>query len=191
VELTEVIKKRRSIGNLTDEVPDRQVIEQLLESARWAPNHYRTEPYSFIVLSGKGRDRLGDAYGRINQEALGDNASEEDKQAAYDKGMKKAHRAPYIIIVRLEPSSLTKVVFAEEIAATACAVHNILLSVTDVGLGAIWRSGDPTYHSIMKKTFDVSEEGLVCGCVYVGYPATVPQDPKKRPLNEMVTWVSE
>jgi len=191
VELAEVIKKRRSIGNLTDEVPERQLIEQLLESARWAPNHYRTEPYSFTVLSGKGRDRLGDAYGRINQEALEDTASEEDKQAAYEKGMKKAHRAPYIIVVRLEPSSLAKVVFAEEIAATACAVQNILLSVTDLGLGAIWRSGDPAYHPIMKEAFDVSEEGLVFGCVYVGYPAIVPQDPKKRSLDNIVTWVSE
>ncbi|GGE46983.1 nitroreductase [Pullulanibacillus camelliae] len=191
MELNDVIKKRRSIGKLTEQVPDRQVIEQLLESARWAPNHYRTEPYSFIVLSGKGRDRLGDAYGRINQEALEDTASEEERQAAYEKGIKKAQRAPYVIVVRLEPSSLAKVVFAEEIAATACAVQNILLTATDLGLGAIWRSGDPSYHPIMKKAFDVSEEGLVLGYIYVGYPAIEPQSPEKPPLNKLVTWVSD
>ena len=189
MELSEVIQNRRSIGKLSDEVPDKKVIEALLEAARWAPNHYRTEPYSFIVLSGDGRDKLGDVYGRINIEGLDPSASEEEKEEAYHTGIKKAHRAPYIIVVRVEPSTLSKVVFAEEIASTACAVQNILLTATDLGLGAIWRSGAPSYHPFMKEAFNVSEEGLVLGYVYVGYPAIEPKAPNKRTVSDMVQWI--
>ncbi|GGH85040.1 nitroreductase [Pullulanibacillus pueri] len=191
MELMDVIKQRRSIGKVTEEVPKRELIEKLLESARWAPNHYRTEPFSFVVLSGKGRDKLGDVYGRINVEELESTATDEEKKEAYEKGLKKARRAPYIIIVRLEPGTASKVVFAEEIAATACAVQNLLLTATDLGLGAIWRSGQPSYHQFMKEAFQVSEEGLVLGFVYVGYPAQEPKTPPKKELIDMVEWIED
>ncbi|MDQ3044099.1 MAG: nitroreductase family protein, partial [Chloroflexota bacterium] len=46
------IRERRSIGKVGPERPPRELIEQVLEAATWAPNHRLTEPWRFIVIAG-------------------------------------------------------------------------------------------------------------------------------------------
>src|SRR5436190_22666148 len=57
--LFEVIKHRRSIGQVTQEEPTREQIERLLEAATYAPSHYVTEPWHFFVLTGAAREEFG------------------------------------------------------------------------------------------------------------------------------------
>ncbi|MGV3487966.1 MAG: nitroreductase family protein [Tuberibacillus sp.] len=193
MDVFEAIHTRRSVSKVQETVPEKAVINKVLEASLWAPNHYLTEPYTFEVLIGEGRDKLGSAYGRINVEALGPDATEEEKREAYDKGLKKARRSPVVIVVKVQPSDRKNVIFAEEIAATACAVQNMLLTAHGLGLGAMWRSGNPAYHPIMKKTFGVTGDGLVLGFIYLGYPVEGFQKiaPRKRPLEDVVQWVDK
>ena len=65
-QLKRIIEGRRSIGKVTDERPDRALIEQVLESATWAPNHRLTEPWRFVVLAGQAREALGWFMGEQN-----------------------------------------------------------------------------------------------------------------------------
>lgn len=193
METIEAIQTRRSIPKVQETQPSRELIEKVIEVAQWAPNHYHTEPWSFEVLTGAGRDKLGKAYGRINIEELGPEAAEEEKVLAREKGFTKARRAPVIIVVKVQPSEQKNVIFVEEVAATACAVQNMLLAAHSIGLGAMWRTGKPAYHPIMKETFGVTGEGLVLGFIYIGISALKghPRQPKKRPLDEVVKWVDE
>ena len=55
------IRERRTIGVFSDRPVAPQVIEELIEAARWAPNHKHTEPWRFHVVSGKAREELCDA----------------------------------------------------------------------------------------------------------------------------------
>ena len=155
MDIIEAIKTRRSIPKLQEAVPSKELLTKVIESAQWAPNHYHTEPWSFEVLIGQGRDKLGKAYGRINIENLGVDATEEDKKEAYEKGLTKAHRAPVVIVAKVKPKEHERVVFVEEVAASACAVQNMLLTAHNLGLGAMWRTGKPAYHWIMKETFEL------------------------------------
>ncbi len=54
----DLIKRRRSIGKMTGERPTREQIERLLEAATHAPNHYKVQPWKFIVLAGNAREEL-------------------------------------------------------------------------------------------------------------------------------------
>lgn len=187
----EAIRTRRSVRKVKEEEPEKETILKLLESARWAPNHFNTEPWRFTVLTGEGRKKLGDAYGKINQAKVKDD-DETVKEAAYEKGMIKAFRAPVIIVVSAEPSDKAKVKEVEEICATACAVQNILLAAHELGLGAMWRTGDPTYTDTMKKSFGTSENGTVLGFLYIGYPdeGKLPQPPARKAIEDITTWVN-
>lgn len=187
MDVNEAIKTRRSVRKVSEEVPDRETLNKILESGRWAPNHFKTEPYQFEVLIGEGRQKLGDVYGNINVERLQD-PTPPTKEQAYERGMKKAYRAPVIIVIKVEPSEQEQVVFLEEIASTSCAVQNMLLTIHNLGLGAIWRTGQPSYHEKMKEAFHVTENGLVMGYIYLGYPADKSDPPEKRSLNDVVTW---
>ncbi|WP_085523350.1 nitroreductase family protein [Tuberibacillus sp. Marseille-P3662] len=187
MDVNEAIKTRRSVRKVSDKVPDRETINSILESGRWAPNHFKTEPYHFEVLIGEGRQKLGNVYGNINIEQL-QNPTDQTKEQVYGRGMEKAYRAPVVIVVKVEPSDREQVVFLEEIASTSCAVQNMLLTIHNLGLGAIWRTGQPSYHEKMKEAFNVSENGLVLGYIYLGYPVDESDPPKKRSLNDVVTW---
>ncbi|MFC4618009.1 nitroreductase [Camelliibacillus cellulosilyticus] len=192
MDVMEAIKTRRSIGKVSERPVEKDLLMTILDTARYAPNHYRTDPWLFTVLTGAGRDKLGDVYGRINMEALEENASENERKEAYEKGIKKARRAPVIVVVTVEPNDMAKVVFVEEIAATACAVQNVLLAAHNLGLAAIWRSGAASYHPIMNQAFGVSEHGVVLGYVYLGYPLKENNAVKPRelkPLEDRVTWI--
>jgi nitroreductase len=46
-----------------------------------------------------------------------------------------------------------------------------LLAATALGLGSMWRTGDPCYDPIVKTALDLPEEALLIGFVYLG---TVP-----------------
>jgi len=50
------IKRRRSVGQMTQQQPTREQIERILEAATYAPNHYVTEPWKFFVLTGAVRE---------------------------------------------------------------------------------------------------------------------------------------
>ena len=55
------IRERRTIGVFSDRPVARDVIEQLIEAARWAPTHKHTEPWRFHVVSGRAREEMCDA----------------------------------------------------------------------------------------------------------------------------------
>ncbi|MBW7457383.1 nitroreductase family protein, partial [Paenibacillus sepulcri] len=64
MDIIEAIHTRRSIGRVKEDPIAKEQIETILEAGIWAPNHRLTQPWRFFVMSGDGRNRLGDAYAR-------------------------------------------------------------------------------------------------------------------------------
>lgn len=190
MDVLEAIHTRRSVGKVSEREPKKEEIEKMLEAARWAPNHHKTEPWHFHVLTGEGRNKLGEAYGNINIEKL-NNPTEAERQLVMESGLKKAKRSPVVIVVTVEPDRGDKIEPVEEVAATACAVQNMLLTAHELGLAAKWRTGKPVFHPIMKNAFNVSEKGWVLGLIFVGYADEEPEAPVKKTPQEYTTWVTE
>ena len=61
-EINEVIRNRRSIypKNFSDRKVHKEMIEAMLENARWAPTHGLTQPWSFTVFMDEGLIKLAD-----------------------------------------------------------------------------------------------------------------------------------
>ncbi|MFT8362115.1 MAG: nitroreductase [Sporolactobacillus sp.] len=191
MDLLEAIRTRRSVRKVLDELPDKQLIETVLDAAKYAPNHRNTEPWRFTVLTGGGRDRLGRVLGALNQEKLAASADSGEREAAMQAGLEKARRAPVVIVVTVEPSPLPAVVESEETAAVSCAVENMLLTAHSLGLGAIWRTGAPAYAAAMKKQFGASDHSSVLGFIYIGYPdhSYEPAVPERKAIHELTQWI--
>nr|WP_290443483.1 nitroreductase [Sporolactobacillus kofuensis] len=192
METIEAINTRRSVRKVTEQEPPKELIEQILDAARRAPNHMNTEPWHFIVLTGEGRNKLGEVYGKVNQKNL-ENADQATLDAAYEKGLNSAKRAPVVIVVTMEPSDNPRAVKIEDVEATACGVENMMLAAHALGLGSMWRSGGAAYSEEAKKQFGVSENGEVLGFVYVGYPDpdTTPKVPERKSVAEITEWITE
>ncbi|MBB6450726.1 nitroreductase [Geomicrobium halophilum] len=192
MDVLEAIRTRRSIGKVQpDEPVDKQWIETILEAGTWAPNHHHTQPWKFFVQQGEGRRPLGRTLRKIAAEKMDDLASEENEQKLI-KTEQKPFRAPVVITVVVEPSTKEKVIDIEEYAAAHAAAQNMLLAAHSLGLGAIWRSGAPTYHEDMRWLYNVSERGAVIGFIYLGWPVSKKKKEAKRiPVSEKTIWIHE
>lgn len=187
-ELQRAIRERRSVGRVKPDNVPKELIERMIEAAVWAPNHHGTEPWRFIVMTGDGRRVLGQAYVDYAADSLKAFTGEE-LQERTAKEIAKAYRAPVVIAAICSPPGNPKAIQAEELAATHAAVQNLLLTAHDLGLAAVWRTGDPAYHPTMKAALEVAEREEVVGLIYVGYPEIALHAGKRTPAAEKTRWI--
>jgi len=191
MDLLQGIRTRRSIGKVKPDPVERHLVEQLLEAATLAPNHFLTEPWRFFVMTGEGRNVLANAYTEIALEQVGNmgNLSEEEIGRIREQQTAKAFRAPLVIAVAAELREDAEWKKKEDLAAVHAAVQNLLLAAHGMNLGAIWRSGEPLYHPKMLEAFGLKPPAEMVGVIYIGYPDMTPLPPKRTPFGEKTVWL--
>jgi nitroreductase len=184
----DAIRTRRSVGRMLADAPPRATVARLLEAAVCAPNHYLTEPWRFVVLTGAARERLGAAQEAALRRTLAD--PDDPRHApALAKERAKPLRSPVVVVVAVEPSPDERVPELEEICATAAAAQNLLLAAHAEGLAAIWRTGETAYSDEVRTALDLPERARVLGIIYLGY-ADRAQPPAERPgRTTPATWL--
>lgn len=171
------------IPRVSEEMPSRADIEELLELAVRAPNHHRTEPWRFYVLAGDERMRLGRA---IEREAIEAGA---DAERAGSDARAKVERAPVIVVFTCVVSDDPKVIEAEELASVAMAMENFLLGAYAKGLGAMLRTGTTAYHPAITDTLELGPSEKVVGFVYLGMPAGDRDMTPREPASQRTRWL--
>mmetsp|Transcript_5665 Transcript_5665/g.11793 ORF Transcript_5665/g.11793 Transcript_5665/m.11793 type:complete len:307 (+) Transcript_5665:155-1075(+) len=149
-----LIQQRRSVftKQFTGRSIPRKIVEDMLESARWAPNHHVTEPWRFVVFeSEEGRDGLGNLLAELYKKGCApENSDGEDNtskkkpflQAKYDKKRKGATLSSHIIAICISTNNpKSKNPIMEEVCSVAMAVQNMHLIASAYGVGAYWSSG--------------------------------------------------
>lgn len=189
MELMEALRTRRSIGRVLDKEVPKELIENIIEAATWAPNHFKTEPWRFFVLTGDGRKRLGETLARIAERDMDDPTTDEN-QAKLERARNNPFRAPVVIVAAVEPSDDPRVILKEEYAAVNAGLQNMLLAAHSLGLGAVWRTGKPCYDQEMSQSFGLSDKGEVVGFIYIGYPDLEPPARNRKSIDEVTTWIS-
>ena len=161
-EILAFIKSRRSIGNLVAPAPNREQVEQAIEVALSAPDHKDLNPYRFIVLENQALNTLGTA---LKNAAMAQGETDE-------KTLKKAEnmplRAPMIIACVTDFKPHDKVPHWEQIAASSCAVQNLLLALSAQGFATVWRTGPLANAPAIKQLFNITADNQVIAFVYVG-----------------------
>lgn len=187
----ETIKRRRSIGKMTAQEPTREQVERILEAATHAPNHHGVEPWRFFVLAGKARNELGEIMAAALATRLREagKLSDEQAEAVLAKERHKPLRSPLVIVVVAERPQHPKVVALENITATAAAVQNMLLTAEEMGLAAMWRTGDAASNPNVKRWLGLAPEDAIVAFVYLGYPAIPRLERTPQPVAEKTTWL--
>ena len=187
-EIKAVISERRSIfpkmynGNpISDEL-----IWEILESANWAPNHKKTEPWRFKVLKNKALERLSkycaDHY-ELNTPAEKFSAMKMKKKA--ENPLKSA----CVIAICMQRDPAESLPEWEEIAAVSCAVQNMWLHCTAAGIGSYWSSPKAALEA---DEFLGLKQGESClGFFYMGYFDVKNTEGKRGSIQEKVEWFEE
>ena len=92
-------RERRTIGAFRDDPVPRRLVEELIDSAVWAPNHKHTEPWRFHVVQGDARDALADAVW-AELDAAGASPAKDPRN--------KLKRAPLFVAVTQTASPTTR-----------------------------------------------------------------------------------
>ncbi len=184
------LRTRRSMPRVRPDGLPREAVTQIIRAATWAPNHRRTEPWRFTVISGDARRALGAVMERSLLEAsAGELPGTVEATAAMAlKERQKPLRAPVIVAVAAEPSNAPKVVPQEEFAAVAAGVQNMLLAAEALGLAAMWRTGRPAYDPAVKDFLGFAPQAEIVAFVYLGYP-DLPHQPREQRVDPPVRWL--
>lgn len=128
-------------------------------------------------------------FAEFQSELYKSEAREKFQESKYRKLQQQPLSASHVIAISMKRSAEGKVPEIEEIAAVACAVQNIYLSVSAYGLGGYWTTGGITYFDRAKAFFELQEQDKLLGFFYIGYVATPSVLSKRTPLAEKVKWV--
>jgi nitroreductase len=184
MDIFEAINTRYSAKKLKADSLPRDVIGKLLDAGNRAPNHYKVRPWRFFVLTGDGRNKLGDVMAASQHDHQPDVPPE-----GLDKTRALPLRAPVVIAVGVDKPVETKVLELENYAAVSAACQNILLAAHALGLGAIWRTGEWARDSKVKEFFGLTDDQHIAGFIYVGFPE-IGGEPLARPsFEDRTVWI--
>lgn len=187
-ELIDLMKNRRNIKPVLfsgERIADDK-IHRMLEVANWAPTHGRTEPWRFVVFTDKGLQALGDFQSNLYKEKT---AKEDFQQKKYDKLQAVPQMASHCIVVVCKRGPKENIPMLEEIAASSCAVQNMLLLAAAENIGVHWGSGGVCYWEETKSFLGFQEEDQVLGFLYMGYAKSEwPEGKRLSGIEEKTIW---
>jgi nitroreductase len=189
-EITGTIRDRRTIQpkDFSPREVQREVIDQVLGNAIWAPTHGMTQPWRFIVFTGKGRERLSTFLG---EEYKRTTAPERFLQRKYDNHVQRPLQSSVVIALGLIHEPGGKISLHEEQLSMACAVQNMYLTCTAYGLGGFWNTGAVLTGEAMRDFLGLGPNGHCMGLFYMGYPAAEWPKGYRKPLPDLVEYRGE
>ena len=185
----QLLLKRQSTPLLIAPAPSKDDLSTLLSAAMRVPDHGGLKPWHFHVITGDGLQRLSDVYLSAVIEDLKQSALED--QAIADKKTKTANmpfRAPMIIVISTKYIEHSKVPKQEQFIAAGCCAHAMQMAAYALGYGAMWRTGDLAYNSIVKSELGMEEVDDIAGFLYIGTPKKEANEKPVKPFMEHVTY---
>jgi nitroreductase len=167
--LSELVRARRTTKVFGPEPVDRATIEQLLDLARWAPNHHLTNPWRFLVLGPGALARL--------------------KEAAGTEAAAKLDRAPTLVAVGAVQPGEDPDADEEDLLAAGCAALLVLLGAEERGLASYWRTPAVLRTDAGRAALGVPADVHLIGLLHLGPRRQDQPAPERAPLADVVSWL--
>jgi nitroreductase len=168
VELEEAIRTRRTHKAYGSEPVDRALLDELLDLARWAPNHHLTNPWRFRVLGPGALKRL--------------------KAAAGPEAAGKLDRAPTLVAVSVVQTG-DAVADEEDLCAAACAAYIVLLAAHGRGLAGYWRTPEVLRTPEGRAALDIGEAEHAIGLLHLGPARQEQRPPDRAPATDVIAYL--
>lgn len=155
--ILDVIKTRRIIKKFKRDMIDKNIIITWLQAAAMAPNHRMTEPWEVYFIGKETRSNL--------------------------KHKTDFGNAPVLLAV-LSKHGSTAIERAENAAATACFIQNLLLAAWSEGVGSAWSSIgiSPKNHLLLS----IPDNYDLLGILAIGYPEEIPAPKPRTPIEKKI-----
>lgn len=168
----DVLRERRSIRKFKDKEVPIEIINKIVDSARYAPSGMNKQPWEFIVIIDKDKKKqIREIY---------ENARKE--QGLYEQDCSFVEKATIIIVCN--NTSLTN-----NLISTSLAIENMLLASTALNLGSIIMTAP------LSRTKDIFKIRALCkiplnlelaAIVLIGYADEKPVMKERKSLKDIL-----
>jgi nitroreductase len=182
-----LIRRRRSISPVhmrADPIPDAW-LEAILEAGRWAPTHGMNEPWRFVVFTGASLRELGEARIRSYLEAVPAAARKPGKE---EKITRVHATVPVAIAIGAVVGANPRIPGVEDTIAAACAVENMMLAATALGVGSFLSTGALCYTRSIHEFIGFAPPTELLGFLFLGFPVGDWPESRRQPLANRVTY---
>lgn len=162
------IRTRRTHKAYRPEPVAREVLDELFELARWAPNHNLTAPWRFRVLGPRALERL--------------------KAVAGPEAAAKLDRAPTLVVCSCALTG-DEVQDEEDLHTTAVAAYIVLLAAHARGLGGYWRTPGVLRERAGLEAVGVPPDERFVGLIHLGVPAGTKPAPERPAVSATATYL--
>src|SRR3954453_23799419 len=169
MDFDELVRTRRTHKAYDPAPVERDVLDELFDLARWAPNHHLTNPWRFRVV------------GPATLEAL--------KEAAGPENAPKLDRAPTLVAVSVTQSGGDPIADEEALAAGAGAALIVLLGAHARGLGGYWRTPGVLRTPQGRAACRIPDGEKVLGLLHLGRAKGDKVAPERAPLDAIRTYL--
>ena len=168
VDVETAIRTRRTHKAFAPDPLPRDVVEELLELARWAPNHHLTAPWRFRVVGPRALESL--------------------KRAAGPEGAAKLDRAPTLIVASCADAE-DPIVAEEDLHATAVASYIVLLAAHARGLGGYWRTPELLRTDAGREAVGLRDGERFVGLLHLGTTLQEQAAPERPPASRTTVFL--
>jgi nitroreductase len=168
MELEHAIRTRRTHKVFVPDPVAPELLQQLFELARWAPNHHLTNPWRFRVLGPSTVERLKE----IAENAAPGSAG-------------KLDRAPTLVVasVYTQGDSTQQ---TEDLLASAVAAYLVLLAAHGAGLAGYWRTLPLLDSPAGREVLELDALETPIGLLHLGHPRQGQHVPERAPVADFV-----
>ena len=169
MELKNVIENRRSIRKYKNDIVDEDILMQAIEYGIMAPSAHNRQPWKVKIATSLERVQIADSLYNKTKDIPG-------------------HTGPHTAdIIKNVPSLL--VIFIDnqdkdnrdhDILSIGAFIENIILYLTDLGLGTLWIANTDNVKEEIKEILNTDLECV--SCIGVGFKD---QDPHMRPRKDI------
>jgi len=159
----QAIITRRSVREFTGEPVSEAELDRLLEAARWAPSGLNNQPWRLMKV--QDRSTIVEMSNMTKYRGVIAGASAViavflDAEAMYDR--------------------------SKDLMSAGAAIENMLLAVTDAGLGACWLGEILARRSDVEAVLEVSDDLELVAVIAIGRPSDRERTGVRHPIEKIV-----
>jgi len=189
---SEAIKTRRSIRKFKSDPIEREIVQQILESAVLAPSAKNSQPWRFtVVMESKKEEMLS-----VIRKGIANREAEGEDVGTIKWTIQVMQQAPVTIFVhntegihpwkaRKEHESWWDLATVQSVGA---AIQNMLLASTELGLGSLWIADVWDAYPELNAWLEIDHQ--LVAAVSFGHSDESPPVPERKPMEDVVRWIT-
>jgi len=205
MELVNAIEQRRTVRRFSSTPVAAEVLKELARRAGLAPSINNSQPWKFIAVTRAAmiQEMATAVHQRVNQLFAG--AEKENILRTVDHYSTVFENAPAILFITTRPyqaiadeigsgatghDALNAMRRHPDLQSVGAAVQNILLSATELGLGACWLSGPMVARPELEKILGLEQPWELVTAVAIGNPESLPAPKQHPPVEQIFSLIS-